>query len=106
MTLYLWLILLAEVASSDRSIVRSKTRGRGLFATEPINAIAHHQNPHILLRSPFYQADERQIRTIHCRKGASWEACGLDGQVIIRREILDDVYIRVRHVTNADHCRR
>jgi hypothetical protein len=25
---------------------------------------------------------------------------------MIRREILDDVYTRVRHVTNADHCRR
>ena len=25
---------------------------------------------------------------------------------MIRREILDDVDTRVRHVTNADHCRR
>jgi hypothetical protein len=28
------------------------------------------------------------------------------GKFMIRREILDDVYTRVRHVTNADHCRR
>lgn len=32
-------------------------------APKSINPIAHHQNlsPHILLRPPFYQADERQI---------------------------------------------
>jgi hypothetical protein len=28
------------------------------------------------------------------------------GKFMIRREILDDVYTRVRHVTNDDHCRR
>jgi hypothetical protein len=71
----------------------SKLGRTGHLPPQPVDSIAQHQDlsPHILLCPTFCYADERQIWTIHRGKGASWQAHGLDGKLVIGREVLDDI---------------